>query len=79
MADVGGAHVRVFGSVAVGDDQPDSDVDLLFDMAKPLSLMQLGRLERQIADLLEAPVDLVPESTLRLDLRERVYAEAVSL
>lgn len=79
VADVGGAHVRVFGSVAVGEDQPDSDVDLLFDMTKPLSLMQLGRLERQIADLLDAPVDLVPGSALRPDLRERVYAEAVSL
>lgn len=79
VADVGGAHVRVFGSVAVGEDQPDSDVDLLFDMTKPLSLMQLSRLERQIADLLDEPVDLVPESALRPDLRECVYAEAVSL
>lgn len=40
---------------------------------------QLGRLEQQIADLLEAPVDLVPESGLRHDLRERVQSEAVTL
>ncbi len=79
VADGGGDHVRVFGSVAMGEDQPDSDVDLLFDMTKPLSFMQLGRLERQIADLLDAPVDLVPESALRPDLRERVHAEAVTL
>ena len=76
---VGGSQVRVFGSVAVGEDQPGSDVDLLFTMTKPLSLIQLGRLEQQIADLLDSPVDLVPESALRPDLRERVYAEAVSL
>lgn len=41
--------------------------------------MQLGRLEQQIADLLGAPVDLVPESAVRPDLRERIYAEAVLL
>ena len=76
---VGGSQVRVFGSVAVGEDQPGSDVDLLFTMTKPLSLMQLGRLEQQIADLLDAPVDLVPESALRPDLRERAFSEAVSL
>lgn len=76
---VGGSQVRVFGSVAVGEDQPGSDVDLLFTMTKPLSLMQLGRLEQQIADLLDAAVDLVPESALRPDLRERVFSEAVSL
>jgi len=40
VAKVGGTQVRVFGSVAVGEDQPGSDVDLLFVMAKPLSLMQ---------------------------------------
>lgn len=76
---VGGSQVRVFGSVAVGEDQPGSDVDLLFTMTKPLSLMQLGRLEQQIADLLDAAVDLVPESALRPDLRERAFYEAVSL
>ncbi len=76
---VGGTQVRVFGSVAVGEDEPGSDVDLLFVMTKPLSLLQLGRLEQQVADLLDAPVDLVPESALRPDLRERVYSEAVLL
>lgn len=79
VAQVGGARVRVFGSVAVGTDRPDSDVDLLFVMAEPLSLLQLGRLERQVADLLGVPVDLVPESALRSDLRDRVCAEAVLL
>jgi len=79
VADAGGTRVRVFGSVAAGEDQPGSDVDLLFVMNKPLSLMQLGRLEQQIADLLDAPVDLVPESALRPDLRERVCSEAVLL
>lgn len=79
LAKAGGSRVRVFGSVAVGVDQPGSDVDLLFDITKPLSLLQLGRLEQQIADLLDAPVDLVPESALRPDLRERVQSEAVTL
>ncbi|MDQ2852376.1 MAG: nucleotidyltransferase domain-containing protein [Actinomycetota bacterium] len=79
VAEAGGTRVRVFGSVASGEDRPDSDVDLLFAMGHPLSLMQLGRLEQQLADLLDAPVDLVPESALRPDLRERVMREAVSL
>ncbi len=79
VAEAGGTQVRVFGSVAAGTDEPGSDVDLLFVMRQPLSLMQLGRLEQQVSELLDAPVDLVPESALRPDLRERVYSEAVSL
>lgn len=79
MADAGGGDVRVFGSVATGEDHEDSDVDLLFTMGPALSLMQLGALERSIAELLEAPVDLVPGSVLRPEFRERVLAEAVAL
>ena len=79
VAEAGGSNVRVFGSVATGSDQQDSDIDLLFSMTRPLSLLELGSLERQIGDLLGAEVDLVPEAALRPDLRERVLSEAVPL
>ncbi len=79
VAEAGGTRVRVFGSVATGEDQADSDLDLLFLMKEPLSLMQLGRLEQRLSDLLGVPVDLVPESALRPDLRERVMSEAAAL
>ncbi len=79
VAEAGGGRVRVFGSVATGQDRPDSDVDLLFTMGQPLSLMELGRLEQRLVDAIGAPVDLVPDAALRPDLRERVLAEAVAL
>jgi predicted nucleotidyltransferase len=79
IKEAGGSNVRVFGSVATGTDHDGSDVDLLFAMERPLSLLGLGRLERQIADLVELPVDLVPDSALRPELRDRVLAEAVPL
>jgi predicted nucleotidyltransferase len=79
VADAGGSRVRVFGSVATGRDHEGSDVDLLFDMGTPLSLMELGALESRIAQLVDAPVDLVPSGALRPDLREWVLAEAVLL
>jgi uncharacterized protein len=79
VTEAGGTQVRVFGSAATGQDRPDSDVDLLFVMKRPLSLMQLGRLEQRLTDLLGVSVDLVPESALRPDLRERVLSDAVAL
>ena len=75
----GGRRVRVFGSVALGLDRPGSDVDLLFTMERPLSLLQLGRLESRLADLLQAPVDLVPDDALRPAVREQVLNDAVPL
>lgn len=79
VAESGGSNVRVFGSVASARDRQDSDVDLLFSMDRPLSLLELGALERRIEDLVGVPVDLVPEEALRPDLRQRVLAEAVQL
>lgn len=79
IASAGGSNVRVFGSVATGQDRIGSDVDLLFTMGRPLSLMQLGALEQQISDLLDTGVDLVPESVLLPEFRERALAEAVAL
>ena len=65
--------------MATGTEKADSDVDLLFEMEQPLGLLALGRLETRIAELVDAEVDLVPESTLRHDLRQRVLDEAVPL
>ncbi len=79
IAGAGGTDVRVFGSVARGDDSEVSDVDLLFAMRRPLSLIELGHLEGQITELVQVSVDLVPESSLRPDARDRVLAEAVAL
>jgi predicted nucleotidyltransferase len=79
ISDAGGELVRVFGSVARGDDDEGSDVDLLFVMRRPLSLMELGRLEDEVAAAVGVAVDLVPESSLRPPLRDRALAEAVPL
>jgi len=46
-------------------------VDLLFEMRKPLSLMQLSTRERELSELIGARVDLVPESSIQPDLRDR--------
>jgi len=79
LASSGGTNLRVFGSVATGKDHPGSDVDLLFKMSKPLSLMKMAYLEQQISELLGVDVDLVPDSTIRPEYRDRILAEAVAL
>lgn len=75
----GGRKVRLFGSTASGKDTPDSDIDLLFEMRNPLSLMELSAIERELSKLVGYRVDLVPESSVRPDLRGRILAEAVPL
>jgi hypothetical protein len=72
-------HLQLFGSVARGEDNAESDVDLLahLDNARSFSLLGLIRLENRLADLLEARVDLSPADSLKGTIRERANREAV--
>lgn len=74
----GASNVRVFGSVARGDDTDASDIDLLVFPPGTSLLTAIG-LERELRELLEAPVDVGPADALRADMRERVLAQARSL
>ena len=71
--------VRVFGSVARGDNTQVSDVDLLVTPQPGCSLFDLGGLLEDLQELLGCPVDLVTEDGLKPRLRERVLREAVPL
>jgi predicted nucleotidyltransferase len=73
----GARNVRVFGSVARGEDTPHSDVDLLVDLDGGVGLVALAALERELSDLLGAPVDVVPADTLKAQIRDEVLAEAI--
>lgn len=76
----GARHLTVFGSVARGEDRPDSDVDLLADLPPTLGLLGLGRLREDLERLLGGiRVDLIPRQDLKPDVRDRVEREAVRL
>ena len=72
----GAANVRVFGSVARGDDSDDSDIDLLVHMEDGRSLFDLVRFWTGVSTLLGRKVDVVSDGGISPYLRERILAEA---
>jgi predicted nucleotidyltransferase len=74
----GGRNVRVFGSVARGDNGENSDVDFLVEFEMGRTLLDLIGLKLDLQDLLGATVDVVTPNSLRY-IRERVLAEAQPL
>jgi len=75
-----GAHnVRVFGSVARGDDTHTSDIDLLVDLDDGVGLVQLAGLRRELTELLDVDVDVIPSAALKPRIRDNVLAEAITL
>ena len=75
----GASNVRVFGSVARGEADSKSDIDLLVDLEPGRSLFDLGGLLMDLQDLLGQKVDVVTERGLRERIRERVSKEAIPL
>jgi uncharacterized protein len=75
----GATNVRVFGSVARGEDTVGSDVDLLVDLAPGTGLLGLGRLMHDLTQLLTVNVDVVPAGDLKASTAREILVQAVAL
>ena len=71
--------LRIFGSWARGTATPGSDVDLLVAFDGPATARRFYGLQLFLEDLLQRPVDLVTEQSLRQELRPAVEADAITL
>lgn len=70
---------HLFGSIARGEDGPDSDVDLLVDFDDDASLFDLVGLQQELEGLLGVTVDVVDAGGLRGAFADRVSAEKIPL
>jgi predicted nucleotidyltransferase len=78
-AKYGARNVRVFGSVARGEADAQSDLDFLVELEPGRPLFDLGGLQYAVEQLLGCPVDVVTERALKVHIRDRVLQEAVPL
>lgn len=79
VSSAGGKNLRVFGSVARGEDGPDSDIDLVVDLPEDTSLFAVLALEGTLERILHVKVDLAPVASLKPRVRAQALADAVAL
>ena len=75
----GVAVVGVFGSFVRCEQREQSDIDLLVDILRPISLLELVGAEIYLSEVLGVKVDLVPKRDVREELRETIFAEAIAI
>jgi len=75
----GARNVRIFGSVARGEADSKSDLDLLVEFLPGSTLLNQSAMIRELESFLKVKVDVVSDQGLRERIRERILAEAVPL
>jgi hypothetical protein len=75
----GATNVRIFGSVARGEDDEESDIDLLVDYDVTRGLIPLIGLNRELEELLASRVDVAPAHMLKPHIAKQALLEAVPL
>lgn len=73
------AHVRAFGSLARGEAEAGSDVDLLVDLKPGRTLLDLAAFRREAATILDLPVDVATPDMLKDRVRDEVLSEALPI
>ena len=72
-------NVRVFGSALHGDDTESSDLDLLVEPTSETTLMDIARIQVEVAKLLSLKVDVLTPNALPDKFRAQVLTEAVAV
>lgn len=76
----GARRIRVFGSVARGEERPDSDIDFLVDFPRGYDLFkQRLPLTECLGEITGRRLDVIPEHELNRHMRDAVLKEAVDL
>jgi predicted nucleotidyltransferase len=71
------ARLEIFGSAARGEDRPNSDVDVLYELKRGVRLgWEIEDLNEELTALFGRPVDLVSKKALHPLLRETVLTES---
>ena len=73
----GASNVRVFGSVARGEDEGTSDIDLLVDLRPGRTLLALAGMTDELTAVLGVPVDVASPELLRPAVRAQALNEAI--
>ena len=75
----GASNLRMYGSIAKGQEHNGSDLDLLVDLAAEQTLLGLIQLRQELEDLLGCPVDLTEAESLHPLIRNEILAQALPL
>lgn len=79
LKEAGVTRSSIFGSYVRGEQREDSDIDILVDLPKGLSLFDVVELQYKLEDALGKKVDLVQYDTIKPRLKDYILSQQVSI
>ena len=73
------AKAALFGSYARGEENKSSDIDILIETSKPISLFVILKIERELQQLTKRKIDIVEYSAIKPSIRKNVLSDAISI
>ena len=67
--------IGIFGSYARGEETEQSDIDILVEFKKQITLFDLGEIKYDLTELLNRQVDIVTERAINKRIKEHVYKD----
>jgi len=71
----GARKIALFGSYAKGNEEPESDIDIMVEFSERKSLLELVRIERELSEILGIKVDLLTEKSISPYLIDKIKKE----
>ena len=72
-------EIGLFGSYVRGEQESSSDIDLLAEFEDNADLFDLIGLALYLEEIFQQPVDVVPKQALRVELRETVLHQVITV
>jgi predicted nucleotidyltransferase len=69
----------IVGSVARQEETDESDLDLIIEIGKPMSLLTLAALKIELEELLHNKVDLLERTALKPRLKQSILSNAIMI
>jgi predicted nucleotidyltransferase len=72
-------RAAIFGSFARGEEQEDSDIDLLIEYSSRHTLFDILRLENELREATSRKVDIVEYEAIKPTIKERILSQAITI
>ena len=73
------SKAAIFGSFARGEENKDSDIDLLIETSKPVSMFVILKMEKELGQITKRKIDIVEYSAIKQSIKQRILSEAIPI